>query len=110
VGQRPAQPESKHPKSLLPDDVIMNTTTTTVGGTALRRTAVVVVGALALTLATVSDLAWARPEPGPPATPSTHTQRSYPHCTLERLDLQLVRCDDLTGTGAPAPLTVPQAS
>jgi hypothetical protein len=89
----------------------MNTTTCTriVNATAIRRAAVAAVGVVALTLTTVSDPAWARQDPGTPVTPS-RTERSYPHCSLERLDLQLVRCDDLTGTGASAPPAVPHAS
>jgi hypothetical protein len=46
------------------------------------------------------------PYPGP-----LHSQASTVHhlgaCQLERVDHQLVRCDDLTGAGAPAPASIP---
>jgi hypothetical protein len=44
----------------------------------------------------------ARPEPGP-SLPRTTDARQ---CTLERVGTQLVRCDDLTGNGVSAPLSV----
>lgn len=87
----------------------MNTTTSTrtVNATAVHRAAAAV-AAVALGLTTAAAPAWARQDVGAP-TPS-RAERAYPHCLLERLDDQLVRCDDLTGTGAPAPLAVPPAS
>ncbi|MFE5309144.1 hypothetical protein [Isoptericola sp. NPDC056605] len=35
---------------------------------------------------------------------------SPPGCALERVDDQLVRCDELTGAGVPAPGSVPEWS
>jgi hypothetical protein len=52
----------------------------------------------------------ARPlDPDPP----TLTQRiAFPdsprRCPLRRIDRQLVRCDNLTGDGVPAPLFIPE--
>ena len=68
-----------------------------------------IVAIAALTLATTSSgNAWARQDPGDPA-PSTATQtRAYPNCPLERIGDQLVRCDNLTGNGVPAPQHVPE--
>jgi len=63
---------------------------------------------VALILATGSGLAWARQDVGGAVAPPLPTERAYPHCLLERLDDQLVRCDDLTGNGAPAPAVVPE--
>lgn len=75
--------------------------------TARRRATTLTVATVALLLPS-SGNAWARPDPGDPA-PSTASQvRTFPYCPLERLDRQLVRCDNLTGTGAAAPLAVPE--
>lgn len=46
------------------------------------------------------------PEPGPAMSQSSSANR-VGSCPLERVDHQLVRCDDLTGAGAPAPASVP---
>lgn len=59
----------------------------------------VVAGALLATAAAGS--ATARPE-GPPEPPTLQSAR-FGQCPLERIDDQFVRCDDLTGAGAPAP-------
>ena len=32
----------------------------------------------------------------------------YRNCSLNRIDTQLVRCDNLTGADVPAPLSVPE--
>jgi hypothetical protein len=72
----------------------------------LRGTAVAV-AALALTNP-FSGNAWARVDPGEPARPATSQARSYLYCPLERIGRQLVRCDNLTGAGALAPLFVPE--
>lgn len=48
----------------------------------------------------------ARPEPGPPPPYTTSPSTQQQACPLTRLGAQLVRCDDLTGAGAPAPLWV----
>lgn len=46
------------------------------------------------------------PEPAPSPAPMTS---GYDRpCELTRVGDQLVRCDDLTGTGAPAPSWVPE--
>jgi hypothetical protein len=47
----------------------------------------------------------ARPDPGDPTTPRFS---SHDSCQLSRIDTQLVRCDDLTGGGVPAPVWVPE--
>lgn len=44
--------------------------------------------------------------PGPP--PPTSVTMSLPGtCALERVGTQFVRCDNLTGAGAPAPTYIP---
>ena len=52
----------------------------------------------------------ARPVDGPdgPKAPGTVVVNSYLNCPLRRIDLQLVRCDNLTGAGVPAPLFIPE--
>lgn len=41
----------------------------------------------------------------------TFSQKSATrNCVVQRIDGQLVRCDVLTGTGAPAPLWVPESA
>jgi hypothetical protein len=71
------------------------------------RANLVAIAALALATAS-SGNAWARQDPGDPA-PSTASQtRVYPHCPLERIGDQFVRCDNLTGAGVPAPWYVPE--
>ncbi len=52
--------------------------------------------------------AWARQDPGDPATATTSQTRAYPDCPLERIGDQFVRCDNLTGAGVPAPWYVPE--
>lgn len=61
-------------------------------------------GAL-LALAAVGT-ATARPEPAP-AAPTMQSER-IGGCPLTRVGDQLVRCDDLTGAGVPAPSWVPE--
>jgi len=36
------------------------------------------------------------------------TLTTYADCPLERIGSQLVRCDNLTGAGAPAPAWIPE--
>jgi hypothetical protein len=55
--------------------------------------------ALALTLCAPAT---ARQDPGR----TTHTAKTP--CALERIGTQLVRCDNLTGDGVPAPLYIPE--
>jgi hypothetical protein len=45
----------------------------------------------------------ARPDPGDTIPP-----RYSSPCLLSRVDTQLVKCDDLTGGGIPAPVWVPE--
>ena len=47
------------------------------------------------------------PEPGPMPSASSSAHR-VGSCALERVHQQLVRCDDLTGAGAPAPASIPE--
>jgi hypothetical protein len=49
----------------------------------------------------------ARPDPGEPIPIRLS---SYANCLLSRLDTQLVRCDNLTGAGVKAPVSVPELS
>jgi len=49
--------------------------------------------------------ATARPDPGE-RIPIRFS--SYANCPLNRIDTQLVRCDNLTGAGALAPASVPE--
>ncbi len=81
-------------------EVTMNTT---------RRLGATVVAIAVLALAPAfSGNAWARQDPGDPAPATTSHARTYPYCPLERIGRQLVRCDNLTGNGALAPLAVPE--
>ena len=44
--------------------------------------------------------------------PAPHRSIAFPdsplNCPLRRIDRQLVRCDNLTGAGVPAPLFIPE--
>ena len=44
--------------------------------------------------------------------PAPHRSIAFPDsplkCPLRRIDRQLVRCDNLTGAGVPAPLFIPE--
>ena len=42
------------------------------------------------------------------AGPALERQATPASCPLERVGTQLVRCDDLTGNGQPAPQWIPQ--
>ncbi|MEO6506110.1 MAG: hypothetical protein ABIW36_10430 [Terrimesophilobacter sp.] len=68
-----------------------------------RRSAVIALSAILLA---VSSPAVAQQDPGTASGPSP-TQKST-HCPLTRVGTQFVRCDDLTGAGAPAPAFVPE--
>jgi hypothetical protein len=52
----------------------------------------------------------ARPiDPDPPAAAHRIMFTESPlNCPLRRIDRQLVRCDNLTGAGVPAPLFIPE--
>jgi len=54
--------------------------------------------------------AMARPiDPDPPVTTRKTTfPDSSLRCPLLRIDRQLIRCDNLTGAGVPAPLFIPE--
>ena len=68
--------------------------------------------ALSAVLAGVGTLpAAARPDDGRggrPGTPRVVVVNAGRDCPLRRLDRQLVRCDNLTGAGVPAPLFIPE--
>ena len=49
--------------------------------------------------------ATARPDPGEPAQVRFSSDWN---CPLNRIDTQLVRCDNLTGAGVTAPVWVPE--
>jgi hypothetical protein len=59
----------------------------------------------AVALATALPLALALPAQARRDAGTPHVRN--PHCALERIDRQLVLCDDLTGGGVEAPLWVP---
>jgi hypothetical protein len=54
----------------------------------------------------VAAPASARPEAAP-AAPSTQSH-GFGECSLQRIDDQFVRCDDLTGAGVRAPSWIPE--
>jgi hypothetical protein len=58
-----------------------------------------------LILASAAPTAAARPDPGDTGAVPIDLHR---RCQLIRIDRQLVRCDDLTGAGVPAPLFIPE--
>ena len=60
----------------------------------------------ALLALAAAGAATARPEPAP-AAPIVQSER-IGECPLTRVGDQLVRCDDLTGAGVPAPPWVPE--
>jgi hypothetical protein len=67
--------------------------------------------ALSTALAGVGALpAAARPHDGRggPGAPRVVVVNWDHNCPLRRLDRQLVRCDNLTGAGVPAPLFIPE--
>jgi hypothetical protein len=72
----------------------------------LRRVGTVA-ASTALLLTCSSLTASARPDPGPEprATASAYASSD---CTLMRIGTQLIRCDNLTGAGVPAPLWIPE--
>ncbi len=68
--------------------------------------------ALSVVMAGIGTLpAAARPDDGrggQPSLPRVIVVNTYPNCPLQRLDRQLIRCDNLTGAGVPAPLFIPE--
>jgi hypothetical protein len=42
------------------------------------------------------------------ATATDDKANSYQYCPLTRIGTQLVRCDNLTGAGVPAPFWIPE--
>jgi hypothetical protein len=72
--------------------------------TPLTRTAATTL--LALVLAAGSASA-ASARPAPDDTGTTDGPNAGFNCPLRRIDDQLVRCDNLTGAGGPAPASVP---
>jgi hypothetical protein len=57
----------------------------------------------------VPSTATARQDPGPPPDRTTTFFESTPfRCAVERIGSQVVRCDNLSGAGVPAPLGLPQ--
>jgi hypothetical protein len=69
----------------------------------LTRTSTAVVGGVVAALA-MAPVASARPHAGEVALIAATTATG---CPLQRVDDQLVRCDDLTGNGVAAPSFVP---
>jgi hypothetical protein len=55
-------------------------------------------------------LALAAPAPAGAADPAEPVKPAVtdPYCPLERIGSQLVRCDNLTGLGVPAPYWIPE--
>ena len=65
----------------------------------------------ALILATFTPVpASARQEPGPRFTIASTTPHRDGFWPLTRMGTQLVRCDNLTGSGITAPIWIPQAA
>ncbi|KRF29901.1 hypothetical protein ASG91_02640 [Phycicoccus sp. Soil802] len=56
----------------------------------------------------VSSPAAARQDPGPPRGTVVGWDSSPFRCPVERIDTQIVRCDNLSGAGVSAPLGIPQ--
>jgi hypothetical protein len=73
--------------------------------TAIARsvTAATMLGLLLTGVASVSAV----PDPAGPRQGGS-TSSDQKGCPLERIERQLVRCDSLTGAGAPAPSWVPE--
>lgn len=78
--------------------------TPTLTATALVASAAALLAVLAATPAS------ARPEPAPTPTPTVVQPADDDLCNLERVGMQFVRCDDLTGDGVPAPSYIPEPS
>jgi len=55
-----------------------------------------------------SSPAAARQDPGPPRGPVVGWDSSPFRCPVERIDSQIVRCDNLSGAGVSAPLGIPR--
>jgi hypothetical protein len=81
-------------------EAVMNRTRLLIRCSAAAATATLVAGLAAIPAA-------ARPDPGEPI-PVRFS--SYANCPLNRIDTQLVRCDNLTGAGVVAPAYIPELS
>lgn len=71
-----------------------------------RATAVAILTVLAGSACTPANARPLGPEPAPTSRFAFPDSRWA--CPLRRVDRQLVRCDDLTGAGVPAPLFIPE--
>jgi hypothetical protein len=71
------------------------------------RWASAVIGALIVASLTGAP-ASARQDPGTQSTTANQSRDDDSSCPLARVGTQLVRCDNLTGDGVPAPLWVPE--
>jgi hypothetical protein len=72
---------------------------------AFTRSAVLAAAASILLLTAASPVASARPDDG---GTDVRTVTGPVQCELMRIGTQLIRCDNLTGAGAPAPLWIPE--
>ena len=81
-------------------EAVMNRTTLLARCSAAAAAATIIAGLAAIPAA-------ARPDPGEPI-PIQFS--SYANCPLNRIDTQLVRCDNLTGAGVVAPAYIPELS
>jgi hypothetical protein len=81
-------------------EAVMHTTKLLFRCSAAAATATLIAGLAAIPAA-------ARPDPGEPI-PIRFS--SYENCPLNRIDTQLVRCDNLTGAGVVAPAYIPELS
>ena len=80
-----------------PQEAVMNRTQLRARCTAAAAAATIIAGLAAIPAA-------ARPDPGEPIP----IRFSYANCPLNRIDTQLVRCDNLTGAGVTASASVPE--
>jgi hypothetical protein len=78
-----------------------------VRGTSFRSARALTAIALASMMLAGGSPATAIPDPGP-VWPETSSANRLGSCALERVGHQLVRCDDLTGAGVPAPASIPE--
>lgn len=75
----------------------------------IQRPRVVLAIALTVPMLGATATAQARPDPGSAVSVQTSQHfRTSDGCTLQRVDRQLVACDNLTGNNVPAPSWVPQ--
>jgi hypothetical protein len=79
-----------------PEEAVMNRSQLLARCSAAAAAATIIAGLSAIPAA-------ARPHPGESIVPRFDER----NCLLSRIDTQLVRCDNLTGAGVPAPVGVP---